>query len=99
MLRRHGHRKACGREAMLIRSLVQTGLEEVAWKWQEPVARGRLIAVQQERRPSATARRLIANEISLGQMLLGLIGARQRETAEPALRRLMSGELLPGIWR
>ena len=29
----------------------------------------------------------------------GAIARRQREPAEPALRRLTSGELLPGIWR
>ena len=83
MLRRHAHRRACGRGAKLIRSPVQTGLEEAAWKRQEPAARGRLIAVQRERRPPAAARRLIASE------------CRQRERGTRERRNALQGPEQP----
>src|SRR5262245_32488920 len=62
MLRRHGHRKACGHRARVIRSLMEAGLEEAAWKRREPTARGQLIALRREKRQPATARRLIVRK-------------------------------------
>src|SRR5262245_6236321 len=141
MLRRHGHRKACGNRARVIRSLMEAGLEEAAWKRREPAAREQLIALRREKRQPATARRLIVRRLSLtlsepiarkrqepaaremltvprrerhspetNQPLIvregslartpcGTTAQKQLESTEPALRRLMSGGLPPGIWR
>ena len=81
MLRRHGHRKACGHGSTRGRSLMQAGPEEAAWKRQGPAARRPLIAVQRERRPSATARQLIARRLSLARTRSEPAARKRQETA------------------
>jgi hypothetical protein len=78
-LRRHARRTVCGRGARLIRSLVQTGLEEAAWKRPEHAVRGPLIATQREKGPFATAQPLTARELKLAQTLSAITARREPE--------------------
>src|SRR5262249_31091503 len=79
MLRRRGHRKACGHRARLIRLLMQAGLEEAARNRQEHTARGRLIAVQPERRPAAATRRLVVRRLLLARTVSERVAWKRQE--------------------
>ena len=81
MLRSRGHRQACGQAARLIRSVAQAGLEEAAWKRQEPAARGRLIALQEKRHSPRPEPRLIARRLSIVRTLSEPTAWKRQEPA------------------
>src|SRR5262249_19372233 len=97
-LRREKRQPATARR-LIVRRLSLTLSEPIARKRQEPAAREMLTVPRRERHSPETNQPLIVREGSLARTPCGTTAQKQLESTEPALRRLMSGGLPPGIWR